>query len=37
MFFNQQSPIANRQSKSEAHELASIFIATRKTAQARKQ
>jgi hypothetical protein len=30
---NQQSPIDNRQSQPEAHELASIFIVTRKTAQ----
>jgi len=29
---NQQSTINNQQSKSEAHELSSIFITTRRTA-----
>jgi len=33
---NQQSTIENQQSKSEAHELSSIFITTRRTAQKKK-
>jgi len=33
---NHQSTIANQQSKSEAHELSSIFITTRRTAQKKK-